>query len=298
METTKVILVTGSNSGFGRLTVETLGRQGHLVFAGMRASTGRNAAAAGELRALAKAGGSSLHVVDIDVTDDASVDAAVQSIVEAAGRLDVVVNNAGFAAIGPIEAFTTEQARRQFDTNVLGALRVNHAALPHMRAQGSGLLLQVGSLLGRLALPFTGIYAASKYALEGLTEAYRTELAGLGIDAAIVEAGSYPTGIGTNGMQPADAARIAPYGAAFAQFGTKVSEASRTLPNAQEVADAIAHLIALPAGTRPLRTVLAGITFAGQQEGVIALNQASEHAIAATASTLGLAPSLAAPALR
>ncbi len=297
METTQVIIVTGSNSGFGRLTVETLARQGHIVFAGMRASAGRNAAAAAELHALAQADGSRLHVVDLDVTDDASVEAAVRSVVDAAGRLDVVVNNAGFAAIGPLEAFTPDQAWQQFDANVLGALRVNRAALPHMRAQGSGLLLQVGSLVGRLALPFTGLYAASKFALEGLTEAYRLELAGLGIDAAIVEPGSYPTNVGANGMQPADAARVAPYGAAFAQFGAVVAAAAGTIPDSQEVADAIARVIALPTGARPLRTVLAGIHIAGQPEGVIALNGASEHALAAIADALGLAPALATPAL-
>ncbi len=296
METTKVIIVTGSNSGFGRLTVETLARQGHIVFAGMRASAGRNATAAAELRALARAEGLDLRVVDLDVTDDASVEVAVREVVDTAGRLDVVVNNAGVAAIGPLEAFTADQARQQFDTNVLGVVRVNRAALPQMRAQGSGLLLQVGSLVGRLALPFTGLYAASKFALEGLTEAYRAELAGLGIDAAIVEPGSYPTSIGNNGMQPTDAARLAPYAATFARFGATVAAAAGMIPDAQEVADAIAHVIALPAGARPLRTVLAGLHIAGQPEGVDALNQASEHALAATTDALGLASSLAASA--
>jgi len=290
METPQVIIVTGSSSGFGRLTVETLARRGHSVFAGMRASAGRNATAAGELRVLAEAEGLDLRVVDLDVTDDASVEAAVRSVVDVAGRLDVVVNNAGFAAIGPIEAFTPDQVRQQFDTNVLGAVRLNRAALPQMRAQGSGLLLQVGSLLGRLALPFTGLYAASKFALEGLTEAYGAELAGLGIDAAIVEPGSYPTNVGANGVLPADAARLAAYGAAFAHFGAKAAAVAGVVPDAQEVADAIARVIALPAGARPLLTVLPGAYIAGQPEGVGALNQASERALATIAGALTAYP--------
>jgi NAD(P)-dependent dehydrogenase (short-subunit alcohol dehydrogenase family) len=126
-------------------------------------------------------------IVDLDVTDDASVKRAIEYVVRTANRLDVVVNNAGVSYTGPIEAFTMEQVHQQFDTNVFGVIRVNRAALPQMRAQGSGLLLQVGSVLGRVALPFAGLYGASKFALEGLTEAYRYELAALGIDAAIVE---------------------------------------------------------------------------------------------------------------
>ena len=109
-----------------------------------------------------------------------------------------MVNNAGVAYSGPIEAFTLEQVQQQFDTNVFSVLRVNRAALPQMRKQGSGLLLQVGSIAGRLALPFLGLYGATKFALEGLTESYRYELAPFGIDAAIIEPGTYPTPISAN----------------------------------------------------------------------------------------------------
>jgi len=175
MHAPQVMLVSGSNSGFGRLIVETLARQGHSIFAGIRASATRNAAAAQELNTLARQDGLALSVVDLDVTDDASVERAVGVVMEARGRLDVVVNNAGIAALGPTEAFTLEQVRQQFDPNVFGVLRMNRAALPHMRAQGSGLLVQIGSVLGRIAYPFTGLYAATKFALEGLTEAYECD---------------------------------------------------------------------------------------------------------------------------
>ncbi len=192
---TQTILVTGSTSGFGRLTVETLARQGYIVFAGMRAAAGKNAPAAEELRALAQREQLALHLVEIDVTDDASVEQAIKAIIGATDRLDVVVNNAGVSYSGPLEAFTLEQVQQQFATNVS---RVNRAVLPQMRKQGSGLLLQIGSIAGRLAFPFLGLYGATKFALEGLTESYRYELAPLGIDAAMIEPGTYPTTISAN----------------------------------------------------------------------------------------------------
>src|ERR1700730_8769717 len=113
----QTILVTGSTSGFGRLTVETLARQGYTVFAGMRAAAGKNAPAAEDLRALAQREQLALHIVEIDITDDASVEQAIASIVGITGRLDVVVNNAGIAYMGPLEAFTLKQVQEQYDTN-------------------------------------------------------------------------------------------------------------------------------------------------------------------------------------
>src|SRR5712692_1789645 len=178
------ILVTGSSTGFGRLTVETLARQGYAVFAGIRDISGKNQTVRDELRALAENEHLALDVVELDVTNDPSVDAAVQHIVAATGRLDVVVNNAGVSYSGPIEAFTVEQAQALFNTNVFGVMRVNRAVLPQMRAQGSGLLLQIGSIAGRIGLPFLGLYGATKFTLEGLSESYRYELAPFGIDAA------------------------------------------------------------------------------------------------------------------
>ena len=115
----QTILVTGSNSGFGRLMVETLARRGYIVFAGMRAIAGRNAPAADELRALAERDQLALRSIELDITDDASVEQAIRSVIDATGRLDVVVNNAGVAYGGPLEAFTTEQVRQQFETRVL-----------------------------------------------------------------------------------------------------------------------------------------------------------------------------------
>jgi NAD(P)-dependent dehydrogenase (short-subunit alcohol dehydrogenase family) len=255
----QTILVTGSTSGFGRLTVETLARQGYTVFAGMRAVAGKNAPAAEELRALAEREHLALQIVEIDVTDDASVERAIAVIIETTGRLDVVVNNAGVSYIGPLEAFTLEQVRQQFETNVFSVLRVNRAALPQMRKQGSGLLLQIGSIAGRLALPFQGLYGATKFALEGLTESYRDELAPFGIDAAIIEPGTYPTPIAAKHQVAADTERTALYQAAMDAFTTPffAENRSATPPDPQEVADAVARVIAQPAGERPLHTVVA-----------------------------------------
>src|SRR5260370_4694912 len=257
----QTILVTGSTSGFGRLTVETLARQGCPVFAGMRAVAGKNAPAAEELRALAEREQLALYIGETDITDDASVEQAIASLVGTTGRLDVVVNNAGVSYSGPLEAFTLKQVQQQFDTNVFGVLRVNRAALPHMRRQGSGLLLQIGSIAGRLALPFQGLYGATKFALEGLTESYRYELAPFGIDAAIIEPGTYPTPITAKHQSAADTERTALYQAAMDAFTTPffAENRSATPPDPQEVADAVARVIAQPPRARPLRTVVAPV---------------------------------------
>jgi NAD(P)-dependent dehydrogenase (short-subunit alcohol dehydrogenase family) len=285
----QTVLVSGSNSGFGRLIVETLARQGHSVFAGMRELTGRNASAAAELTALAARERLTLRAVALDVTDSVSVTQAVNQVIETAGRLDVVVNNAGVSYVGPLEAFTLEQVQRQFDTNVYGVWRVITAALPHMRAQQSGLLLQVGSIVGRLGFPYFGLYGATKFALEGLTESLRYELAPLGIDAVIVEPGTFPTAIGTNRQAPGDQGRLTPYQAGMDAFLPAFFAENRdaTPPDPQQVADAIAQLIAQSAGTRPLRTVVAS---ASQRPAPEALNEAAAKAMQTYLQMLGVAP--------
>jgi len=274
----QTILVTGSTSGFGRLTVETLARQGYRVFAGMRAAAGKNAPAAEELRALAQREQLALHIVEIDVTDDASVERAIAAIIETSGRLDVVVNNAGVSYSGPLEAFTLEQVRQQFEINVFSVLRVNRAALPQMRKQGSGLLLQIGSIVGRLGMPFLGLYGATKFALEGLTESYRYELAPFGIDAAIIEPGTFPTTISANRQVAADAERFTLYQAGIDAFTAPfyAENRSATPPDPQEVADAVARVIAQPAGERPLRTIVATVA---QRQAPQALNEAATQAM-------------------
>jgi NAD(P)-dependent dehydrogenase (short-subunit alcohol dehydrogenase family) len=273
----QTVLVTGSNSGFGRLIVETLARQGYIVFAGMRAVEGRNAPAAAELRGLADREQLALQIIELDVTDDASVEQAITSVLAGTSRLDVVVNNAGTAYSGPLEAFTPEQVRQQFETNVFGMLRVNRAALPQMRQQGRGLLLHMGSIGGRMALPFLGLYGATKFALEGLTDSYRQELAPFGIDVAIIEPGTYPTPIEAKHQVAADTERAALYQRAMEAFITPfyAENRSATPPHPQEVADAVARVIALPAGKRPQHTVVAPVA---QREAPQAVNEVATQA--------------------
>lgn len=279
MTTSQVVIVTGSSSGFGRLISETLARQGHTVFASMRDLAGKNADKAAELQAFAEKEKLTLHALDLDVTDDGSVERAIEQVIAQVGRVDVVVNNAGVLYRGPLEAFTAEQVHEQYDANVFGAIRVNRAVLPHMRKQGSGLLIQVGSVLGRLSYPFFGLYSSTKFALEGLTEAYAHELAPFGIDAAIIEPGTYPTSIGNNSVG-SDQERVAPYADNYMQAVQAIRAASSgaggTPPDIQEVADAIADLIALPAHQRPLRTVVA---IEKQRQAVLPLLKASEEMI-------------------
>jgi NAD(P)-dependent dehydrogenase (short-subunit alcohol dehydrogenase family) len=251
----KTILITGASSGFGRDTAETLARAGHTVFASMRDPKERNREHAAALR---KQG---IEVVALDVSDDASV---IQGVKEVLGRLnaiDVLINNAGIASAGVTEAFTPDQAKVLFNTNVVGLLRTTRAVLPSMRAQGDGLIINIGSVLGRVTFPFFGIYGASKFAVEALTDSFRYELSQLGIDVVLVQPSAYPTNMYASIQQPAETARAAAYGATseipakmFANF-TEMFSASGA-PNPHDVAEAIAKLVALPKGLRPARTVV------------------------------------------
>jgi NAD(P)-dependent dehydrogenase (short-subunit alcohol dehydrogenase family) len=213
MNSKQVVLITGSSTGFGRLFADTLARKGHTVFATMRDPAGRNAKNAAEIRALAEKDSLPIHVLELDVTDDASVGRAVDAAVAKGGRIDVAINNAGYYLSGLEEAVTTEQAQRLMDTNFFGPVRVNRAVLPHMRRQRSGVLMHISSGAGRVVLPSGGFYCASKFALEALAEAYSYELAAQGIESVIVEPGAYETPVFGNTVTAADEARTNTYGA-------------------------------------------------------------------------------------
>jgi NAD(P)-dependent dehydrogenase (short-subunit alcohol dehydrogenase family) len=157
-----VVLITGSSTGFGRLFTETLAGKGHTVFATMRDPGGRNAKNASEIRTLGEKNSLPIYVLELDVTDDASVERAMDVVVGKAGRIDVAINNAGYYLSGLSEAVTTEQAQRLMDTNFLGAVRVNRAVLPHMRRQRSGVLMHISSAAGAsLLLPWVSIAPAN-----------------------------------------------------------------------------------------------------------------------------------------
>lgn len=249
------IFLTGAAGGFGRLIANTLLDQGHQLVATMRDPKGRNSEAA---KAFTARGAT---VIDMDVTNDASVTAGIEIASQVHGSPDVVINNAGLGVHGLQECFTADDFKRLFDINVFGVHRVNRALLPAWRARRSGLMINISSLLGRVSMPFYGPYNASKWALESLSENYRAELSGFGIDVCIVEPGGYPTSFIDNLMHPSDSARNASYGPlsdAPAQTLKHFESVLAATPaqNPQRVADAVAALIALPRGERAIRTTV------------------------------------------
>ena len=252
----QTILITGASSGFGRDIAETLAAQGHRVFAGVREIGGRNA----EVSAQLKAKGAT--PVGLDVTEDASVDAAVRQVLGASGgQLDVLVNNAGIASAGVSESFTPDQVRDLFEVNVFGVQRLLRAALPTFRKQGSGLVITIGSILGRVTFPFFGLYGASKFALEGMIDSSAYELSQFGVEFVLVQPSAYPTNMYASVQRPADAGRAGEYGEIGAIPG-KMFETFMGMfngpnaPNPHDVAEAVAKLMATPAGERPDRVVV------------------------------------------
>ena len=251
----KNILITGASGGFGKLTTFTLLKKGHTVIASMRGVDGKNKSIAEELNS------TGAHIVEIDVTNDDSVNQGVNAAIEMAGGLDVVINNAGVGVVGVQETFTPEDWHKLFDINVFGVQRVNRAVLPHMREKHSGLLIHVSSLLGRMVIPFYGPYNASKWALEALADNYRVELSNFGVDSCIVEPGGYPTTFVDNLLKPSDSTRDSSYGEfvnAPMELFTNFEKALEGNPEQkpQDVADAISNLIDTPAGQRSFRTVV------------------------------------------
>ena len=250
MSTRLVAVVTGTSSGFGYETARLLAAAGHHVYGTMRDVAGRNAKAARTLGALG------VTVVELDITDQSTVDSGAAKILDAAGRVDVLVNNAGTSHMGTTEAHTPESLNRQLASNVTGPFRMSRAFLPGMRTNRSGLVVFVSSMAGRFVLPFTGLYTASKWAIEGLAESLSYEIRPFGVDVAIVEPGAFETNISNSRIAPDDAERLASYGDVANTIG-KIGE--RLASNAGkpiEVAQAIAALVAAPAGSRPLRTVV------------------------------------------
>src|ERR1700722_7206951 len=256
----KTILITGASSGFGRLTAETLSSSGHKVFAGFHSIDGPKKQVASELNA------KNIDILRLDVTDQTSIDSAVTQLLEKSNnQLDVVVNNAGMASMGISESFTPEQLRNLFEVNVFGVQRVIRATLPVLRAKRSGLLVNVGSILGRVTIPFFGLYGASKYAVEAMTDSYRYELSQLGVDVVLVQPSAYPTNMYTAAQLPANGDVRKTYGE-VAEVPDKILKTFVTLfqgengPNPQDVATAIDKIVSTPAGTRPDRVVV-GLPF-------------------------------------
>jgi len=250
MSVSKIAVVTGTSTGFGHDTARLLVEAGNVVFGTMRDIAGRNAEPA---KALERLG---ITVVDMDVTDENSVERGVAKIVDAAGRVDVLVNNAGTAHFGTTEAYTPASLERQLANNIIGPFRLARAFLPGMRERHSGLVVFVSSVVGRFAMPFNGIYTSSKWAIEALAEAFSYELRPFEVDVAIVEPGAYATNIGNVMIKPDDVERLASYGEIAKTADMMMAGLSSIAGPPIEVAEAIAALVAAEPGTRPLRTVV------------------------------------------
>jgi len=269
----KTVLITGASSGFGRDTAETLFRAGHTVYASMRGAQGKNREAAEALRKLG------IKTVELDVSDDASVKAGVKKVLAEAGKIDVLVNNAGIGSAGVTEAFTAEQAKVVFDTNVIGLLRVTRAVLPSMRQKRDGLIINIGSILGRVTFPFLGIYGASKFAVEALTDSVRYEVSQLGVEVVEVQPSGYPTNFFTGIQTPADTEVTKSYGevgqipdAMFTSFASRFE--GEDAPNPHDVAEAVARLVGQSKGSRAVRTVVGEAFGADKANDDVALVQA------------------------
>jgi NAD(P)-dependent dehydrogenase (short-subunit alcohol dehydrogenase family) len=260
-----IALITGCSTGIGRLTAETLARAGHTVYASMRDIRTKNAEAARSLERTSAEQNLAVRTIEMDVQDSQSVQRAVDQVLGDAGRIDVLVNNAGHMSIGLAEGFTEEQVARQMDVNFIGPVRACRAVLPAMRAQKQGLIIHVTSVAGRMLLPGCAFYCASKFAQEAYAEVLGYELAGTGVESVLVEPGPYPSHLLPNSPGPDDTERLAGYGELAGLRDIVVTHfaelfGSADAPDTQEVADAILRLVELPAGERPLRTVC-GIDF-------------------------------------
>lgn len=253
----KHIIITGAGSGFGLRMAKTLAMEGHNVFACMRNISGSNAIAALSLTQWAKDNLVDLHVMELDVTDNISVKAAVRNISKQTnGVIDVLINNAGTAYIGLNETISADQADAIFQVNVIGADRMIKEVLPVMHRRKEGLLITISSVASRQYTPLFGAYAASKSAIDALSVSYFYELRSMGIDVAIIQPGAYPnTSIVNKQMSPAHADTEKLYGEKMASYKEKVLDyfsGIHSQQDPQEVADLAAWLISAPRESRPL----------------------------------------------
>jgi NAD(P)-dependent dehydrogenase (short-subunit alcohol dehydrogenase family) len=234
----RAVLITGCSSGIGAATARKLAHDGWTVYATARRPE--------SLTELERQGCKTLA---LDVTDEASMQAAVQAVVEAEGAVGVLVNNAGYSQSGAVESVPLDDARRQFETNVFGLLRMSQLVLPGMRAQRWGRIVNIGSMGGRLTFPGGGLYHATKYAVEAISDAMRFEVRGFGVDVVLIEPGLIVTRFGETAHASVGASDEGPY-AAFNRHVGEMTEAAYKGPMAklggppEKVADTIARALA------------------------------------------------------
>lgn len=258
----KIVFITGTSSGFGKLMARTLSNAGHTVIAGMRDTDGKNRQAAEELSAAPNT-----EVVDIDVTNDASVNRAFDYTLSRHGKIDVLVNNAAVTGYGLLEAYSLSQIRHIFEINFYGVIRCYQAVLPAMRKAKSGLIINITSGASGHTLPFMIPYFASKFSVESITEGIQDELAQFNIENVSIQPGVYPTEMnngaksGVLSDKPQITAEYEPlasqmFNALGAGLFGKMNEFNM---DPQVIADGVQRLIDMPAGTRPLRYPLDAI---------------------------------------
>jgi len=280
----KKILITGCSTGFGYNAAKYLAEKGHHIYATMRNINGKNTNKAKELRDFARANNLKIDVLEIDVTSDKSVKAAASQI----PPIDILINNAGRGYGGPMESFSSDEILAQLDLNIVGTVRMAKAVLPGMRVQKSGLIIQVSSTAGRAAFPGWGLYHASKWGLEGMSEAMRYELAPLGIDVVLVEPGPFATDFFGNLIPAADSniADAYKHVQEFSEgFGAQIQgmyEDDNVPTDPMIVVKIFDDLINMPTGSRPFRTI-AGLDF-----GMQALNDATEPIRKGALESIGL----------
>lgn len=237
---TKSVLITGARSGMGLATALMLAENGYRVFAGVRGDSA-------ELDE-ARARGLDITPVMLDVQDTASIRAAVAQVVDQAGGIDVLVNNAGFGLLATVEDGTDEEIFKQFDVNVLGLIRMTREVLPHMRRAGGGVIINISSFLGRMGLPLLAHYNASKYAVEGLTDSLRFEVGPFGIRVHSILAGLFGTNFVKKGLvaNAATRAEASPYRELVAHFVPVVAQAINEGPSPEPIARAVRNIIENP----------------------------------------------------
>ncbi|WP_341487883.1 SDR family oxidoreductase [Pararhizobium sp. A13] len=290
--TKHIIVVTGASSGFGAMTARALATAGHTVYAGMRATEGRNAKAVADAVAFAKEHNVDLRSVELDVANDASVEAGIARIITEAGRLDVIMHNAGHMSFGPAEAFTPEQFAELYDINVLSTQRVNRAALPHMRRQGKGLVLWISSSSTRGGTPpYLSPYFAAKAAMDSLAVSYAAELSRWGIETSIVVPGAFTRGTNhfAHSGSPSDHARTAEYNdGPYKGVPEKALRGLAALEPADadpaSVAAAVVDIVNRPFGTRPFR-----VHIDPSQDGAEIVNAVADRVRAEMFRNIGLA---------
>ncbi|WP_434588815.1 SDR family oxidoreductase [Pseudomonas sp. R4-83] len=257
----QVIVITGASSGFGALTARALAQAGHTVYASMRETLGRNAPQVQDAARYAEEHRVDLRTVEMDVASSDSVEAGIAQVIKEAGRLDVVIHNAGHMSFGPAEAFTPEQFAQLYDINVLSTQRVNRAALPYMRQQVSGLVLWVSSSSARGGTPpYLAPYFAAKAAMDSLAVSYASELTRWGIDTTIVVPGAFTKGTNhfVHSGTPADSERAAeyhtgPYAGVPEQSLKGLAALEPEDADVADVARAIVEIVDIPVGRRPFR---------------------------------------------